>query len=129
VPNWKRFWFGPALGDSISWKFSRRAASYAQRMVYSDEELLASLTTSLRFREQEIADRNTFMGHLLAFFVGEDPGDSIAIDGMRLRQLHELAGSKPKHEIDINGTYNVNLANFRILLGRAEKAAASEDRP
>jgi hypothetical protein len=95
----------------------------AQRLVYSDEELLVSLSNSLKLREREIADLGSFTSRLMSLFVGKDAGDSIRIDGMRLKQLHDLAGSRPRAEIDLNGIYSVKLAYFRVLLSKARKAA------
>ena len=98
----------------------------AQRLVYIDEELLVSLTNSLKLRELEISELGSFTSRLMSLFVGNDAGDSIRIDGMRLKQLHDLAGSKPRAEIDLNGIYEVKLAYFRVLLSRAQKAARAK---
>lgn len=90
----------------------------AQRLVYSDEELLISLSNSLRLREREIAERTTLKGRLMTLFVGEDDGKTIRIDGMRLKQLLELAGGSAPDDLALAGLYEVNLEYFRVLMGR-----------
>ena len=112
------------LADSrFAFKVARGVGVLAQRLVYSDEELLVSLSNSLKLREQEIAQLGSFTSRLLSLFAGKDAGDSIRIDGMRLKQLHDLAGSRPRAEIDLNRLYDVNLAYFGVLLDEARKAA------
>ena len=90
----------------------------AQSVVYSDEELLVSLSNSLRLREREIAERATLKGRLMKLFVGADDGKTIRIDGMRLKQLLELAGGSAPDDLALAGLYEVNLEYFRVLLGR-----------
>ena len=90
----------------------------AQRLVYSDEELLISLSNSLRLREREIAERATLKSRLMKLFVGADDGKTIRIDGMRLKQLLELAGGTAPDDLALAGLYEVNLEYFRVLLGR-----------
>jgi hypothetical protein len=112
----------------LATKVAGGVGSLAQRLVYSDEELLISLANSLKLRKQEIAELGSFTSRLMALFVGKDAGNDISIDGMRLKQLQDLAGSKPAAGIDLNGIYDVNLAYFRALLKKAEKAAKAKAR-
>ena len=109
---------------AFEFKVAEGVGALAQRLVYSDEELLVSLSNSLKLREQEIAERDSLKGRLMALFVGKDSGDSIRIDGMRLKQLHDLTGSTPREEINLNASYDINLEYFRVLLNKARKAAA-----
>jgi len=111
---------------AFEFRVAKAVGALAQRLVYSDDELLVSLSNSLKLREQEIADRNSFTGRLMALFVGKDAGDSIQVDGMRLNQLHDLTGSKPRSQINLSGLYEVNLAYFEALLSMARKAAAAK---
>lgn len=89
---------------------------WAQRIVYSKEDLLISLSNSLRLREQEIAERRSIKGRVMALFLGEDAGDTIGIDGMRLKQLLELAQGGAPAELVLAGFYEVDLAVFRDRL-------------
>ena len=110
---------------AFDFKVARGVGALAQRLVYSDEELLVSLSNSLKLREQEIEGRDSLTGRLMSLFVGQDPGDNIQVDGMRLKQLHDLAGSRSREEIDLNATYDTNLEYFRVLLDNARKKAAA----
>ncbi len=111
---------------AFDFKVAQGVGALAQRLVYSDDELLISLSNSLKLREQEIADSNSFTGRLMGLFTTKDTGDGIQVDGMRLKQLHDLTGSKPRKEINLNGLYDVNLAYFQMLLGNAREAAAAK---
>jgi len=108
----------------FEFRVAKGVGALAQRLVYGEEELLVSLSNSLKLREQEIANRDSLTGRLMALFSGKDPGDSIQIDGKRLNQLHDLAGSTPREQINLNAFYDVNLEYFRVLLDKARKAAA-----
>ena len=101
------------------------AGGLMQRLVYSNEELVNSLGNSLRFREQEIAQRNSISGRLMALVLGRDDGRSIEIDGMRLHQLLALVNTSPDEKLDLNGFYEVNLEYFRAMLRQAETRAAA----
>jgi hypothetical protein len=115
---------GALLADyRLATKVAQGVGALAERLVYRDDELLVSLSNSLKERELEIAELGSFTSRLMSLFVGKDAGDTIGIDGMRLKQLHDLAGSRPRAEIDLNGIYTVNLAYFRVLLSKARKAA------
>ncbi|WP_193370635.1 hypothetical protein [Pelagibius marinus] len=108
--------------DYVEINIAKGVGALAQRLAYSDEELLVSLANSLKLREQEIADRNSLTGRFTALFVGKDGGTTIKFDGMRLKQLHELAASRPPRDINLNAFYEVNLEYSRILLSKAQKA-------
>ena len=99
----------------------------AQRLVYSEEDLLISLSNSLKQREQEISQRGTLLGRLMALFVGRDSGDTIRIDGMRLMQLLELAEGKAPEGLILAGLYEVDLAFFRERFARASDPAMRDD--
>jgi hypothetical protein len=108
-------------------KFVRRANRFAQRLTYSDEELLVSLSNSLKMRELEIEEQGSLQGKLMTFFVGKDSGDTIEIDGVRLKRLVELTGLGPREDVDIDQVYAVKLAAFRELLDKARQSVATAD--
>lgn len=104
-------------------KLDKGVGHMPQRLVYSDEDLLISLSNSLKLREQEIAQRGTFLGRLMALFLGRDAGDTIQIDGMRLMQLLELAEGKAPEGLVLAGFYDVDLAFFRERLAKVSGPA------
>lgn len=104
---------------SFDIKVAQGVGSLVQRLVYTDHELVVSLSNSLKLREQEIEGRGTLAGRLMALFVGRDEGNTIQIDGMRLKQLSELSEAKPHQDILLAGMYIMNLEVFREMLRRA----------
>lgn len=106
-------------------KMDQGVGHRAQRLVYSEEDLLISLSNSLRQRDHEIAGRASLKGRLMALFVGKDSGDTIRIDGMRLMQLLDLADGKAPEGIVLAGFYDVDLAFFRALLAKVLPEGAS----
>lgn len=110
-------------------KMDQGVGHMAQRLVYSKEDLLISLSNSLRQREYEIAERGSLKGRLMALFVGKDSGDTIQIDGMRLMQLLELTDGEAPEGLVLAGLYELDLAFFRTLLAKVLPAATPDAGP
>ncbi len=106
------------LDRLTSWRVGREI----RELPYTDQELITSLTNSLKSRVLELEQRTTVMGKLLTLFVTPDSPDQIQIDGVRLNHLYRLARVEPGRDVDVNEDHQIGLQAFKELLQRAEKA-------
>jgi hypothetical protein len=94
-------------------RFARGLGDLMQRLVYTDDQLVLSVSNSLKLHDLE---RQSLMGKLLAMFAPLTGDPDIKIDGMRLQHLYKLAKSTPPVEIAISKTYAMEVKELRLLL-------------
>jgi len=99
----------------VDW--ARNLGDAFHRTRYTDEALLISLHNSLKLHEHSVRQSQSILGRLMAL-LGKplaEP-DKIEIDGMRVKQLFELADSTPPILVKINKNYFLDTAEVRSLL-------------
>ena len=118
----------PRLDPGLRRTVSEGFADHMQRKVYGTEELLISLTNTLKLHEHAVRTAQSPLGRIVELFGKRTDPDNLKIDGMRLHQLFELAGSTPPLEIAVGASYIIDLPSFRDLLSAAERKV-NTDRP
>ena len=119
---------GPRLRPGLRRKVAEGFADHMQRKVYGTEELLISLTNTLKLHEHAARTAQSPLGRIVELFAKRTDPDNLKIDGMRLHQLFELAGSMPPLEIAVGASYIIDLPSFRDLLSAVE-CKVNADRP
>lgn len=102
-------------------EFEDQAASYIQRMVYHDADLIVSLTNSLKIHAHETKSRNSLIGRLSSLVMRPRDPEFIEIDGMRLYQLYKVVEREPPTEILVGGTYVVDIFSLKKMIAEAER--------
>ncbi len=97
------------------------ADSLMRRLVYSDEELVVSLSNTLKIFEHE---QTSLWTRIQTWLFKRPPSDEIEIDGMRAKQLYDMARTKPQLEIKLNTIYALQVDVFRALLRSAKSNMA-----
>lgn len=108
--------------DSALWMAAGKSfAGAAQRLGFSGENLIISISNTLAIHKQDVREAKTLIGRFLGLITKPiDPGN-IKMDGMRLMQLFDLAQSKPPIKLSASSEYNVDLASFIELLSQAKE--------
>lgn len=100
---------------------ARGLASYSQRVDYSGENLIISISNTLAIHKQDVQDTKTLIGRFLGLFSKQiDPGN-IKMDGTRLKQLFDLAHSTSPIRLSAVGEYSIDLVSFVGLLSKAKE--------
>lgn len=107
----------PHWADSPSIKNAHAFGDLMQRLVYTDDQLVVSVSNSLKLHGQMVRQSQSLLGRLIAVFAGQitDP-DVIEIDGMRLQHLYTLSRSEPPEKIAIRKAYAMKVTVVRLLL-------------
>lgn len=87
---------------------------------FTPEQLVVSLSNSIKVREHELRWRSSFPGKLLLRFRRDKP-ETIVVDGKRLSHLFRLMDVLPSESIDPGANYEVDLAQLRTIVARAER--------
>ena len=111
----------PADDDGLRRTVSEGFADHMQRKVYGTDELLVSLANTLKLHEHAVRTAQSPLGRIVELFGKRTDPDNLKIDGMRLHQLFELAGSTPPLQIAVGTSYIIDLPSFRDLLSAAER--------
>lgn len=105
---------------------TRSLANYSQRIAFSGENLIISISNSLAIHKQDVREAKTLIGRFLGLITKPVDPDNIKIDGTRLMQLFDLAQSAPPAKLFAGGEYNVDLASFVELLSKAKERLQQE---
>ena len=110
----------PVALDGLSGKIVRGVADSFQRLVYAEDDLLVSLSNSLKLHESEVRDSRTFIGRFMSLFTETVNPEKITVDGMRLMQICDLAQKKLPLEISPGRNYEAGVQDLRRLVTEAE---------
>ncbi|MBL4890452.1 MAG: hypothetical protein JKX91_01225 [Rhizobiaceae bacterium] len=96
-------------------------AETSQRMGYSGENLIISISNTLAIHKRDVREAKTLIGRFLELITKPIDPDNIKLDGTRPMQLFDLAQSKPPIKLSASGGYNVDLLSFVELLSKAKE--------
>jgi len=99
---------------------ARQFANYSQRVAYSGENLIISISNTLVIHNQNVREAKTLIGRFLGLITKPVDPDNIKMDGTRLLQLFDLAGSTPPIRLVASGEYYVDLVSIVELLSNAK---------
>ena len=116
---------GPRLRTGLAQTIAKGVADNFRHLVYEDKELFASLSNTLILHEEDVRQASTLLGRFIGLFSAGPNPDHVKVDGMRLRQLLELAQITPPVEIVISGAYEIDLPSLRNALSIATRASCS----
>ena len=119
----------PVALDGLSGTIVRGVADSFQRLVYAEDDLLISLSNSLKLHESEVRDSRTFVGRFMSLFTESVNPEKITVDGMRLMQICDLAQKKPALEISPGRNYEVGVQDLRLLVTEAEGVVRKRQTP
>ena len=108
--------------------FVHKFADTVARAPYSTDDLITSLSNSIKLREAEIRGK---LSSVLQTFLGrrrdEINHETIVIDGMRLQQLFALAGQQGSEPIADLELYRLRLAVLRELVDAVKMKDRRDD--
>ena len=113
----KRRNHGSALWQAVG----RNFADTSQRMGYSPENLIISISNTLGIHKQDVREAKTLIGRFLRLITKPVDPDNIKMDGTRLMQ------STPPLKLSASGEYNIDLASFVELLSKAKECLQETD--
>lgn len=119
----------PVAERSVDQREAWQTGPRLRDLPYSDEELLASLENALKLHALELKQRKNLLGRLLALFQADVAEERISVDGVRLRQLYNLAGVAPSLEANPEENLLLEAEELRRLLIDARKAVAPSAPP
>jgi hypothetical protein len=96
------------------------------RLVYTDEELLAHVHNKLVWFEPILRRERHVIGRLWNRLLREQTQD-IVLDGIVIRQLHELVGEAVPYGMKVNLRYLVHHEDVRSLKERAHMAMQARE--
>ncbi len=102
---------------TFRWQYgSAEAAAYMQRLTYTKEQLITSITNMLKIHEYEVESAETLIGSLIGLFSTQTDPDNIKIDGMKLLKLFDYSKLEPPIKISIQHNYSIDIASLRKML-------------
>ncbi len=103
--------------STFRWQYgSAEAAAYMQRLTYTKEQLITSITNLLKIHEYEVKSAETLIGSFIGLFSTQTDPDNIKIDGMRLLKLFDFSELEPPIKISIQHNYSVDITSVRKML-------------
>jgi len=87
-----------------------------QRLAYADDELIVSLSNSLKMHDYEVKQRKTLWGRFVTLFTTVKDPEWFEVDGTRLLQIFQLADVEPPVKLSASMTYSIETTELRTML-------------
>ncbi len=102
--------------DSWLVRNSSKSGDFIQRLKYEDDDLIISLSNTMKFHDYDVAKSKTFVGRMIGKIVGSKDLLWLKVDGARLYQLFKLANVSSEVKIQTSRQYMVHVDDLRIVL-------------
>ena len=111
---------GPQFARESVNRMVTGTADTFQRLVYDEQDLLVSLTNTLKSHDHDVQKSRTLIGRIVDIFATPIDPDHIEIDGMRLCQVFDAAEKERPEGVIPGGTYLVDVYSLRHMVSKAQ---------